>query len=105
EVGGSSGLSTLALANAARRGSGRVISIETEPNGQAEARHTRSHLDLATYIEFILGDAGAMHEGMGAFEFVFIDCEKEDYIRFFDMLILPAGGIVVADNVISHSLT
>ena len=41
---------------------------------------------------------------MGEFDFVFIDCEKQDYIRFFDMLHLPAGGIVVADNIISHSL-
>ena len=47
---------------------------------------------------------GRRSRALGEFDFVFIDCEKEDYIRFFDMLHLPAGGIVVADNIISHSL-
>ena len=104
EIGGSSGLSTIALAAAAREVPGKVISIEREPARQAEARATLSHLDLADYVEFILGDAGPVLESLGEFDFVLIDCEKEDYIRFFEMLRLPAGGVVVADNIISHSL-
>ncbi len=105
EIGGSSGLSTIALAAAAREVSGRVISIEKEPNRQDEARQTLSHLELAPYVEFILADAGSVLESVGEFDFVFMDCEKEDYIRFFDMLHVAPGGIVVADNVISHALT
>jgi predicted O-methyltransferase YrrM len=105
EVGGSSGLSTIALAAAARRVSGQVISIEKEPDRQADARQTLSHLDLAQYVEFILGDAGSVLESVGEFDFVFLDCEKEDYIRFFDLLHIAAGGIMVADNIISHALT
>jgi predicted O-methyltransferase YrrM len=104
EIGGSSGLSTIALAAAARQVSGRVISFEKEPNRQAEARQTLTSLDLAPFVEFILADAESLLESVGKFHFVFIDCEKEDYICFFDMLRLPAGGIVVADNIISHSL-
>jgi predicted O-methyltransferase YrrM len=38
-------------------------------------------------------------------DFILIDCEKDDYIRFFDMLKLEPGAIVVADNILSHSLT
>ena len=105
EIGGSSGLSTIALAAAARQVSGRVTSIEKDRQRQAEARQTLSQLDLAPYVEFVLGDAGSVLESAGEFDLVFIDCEKEDYIRFFDMLHVPAGGVVVADNVISHSLT
>ncbi len=45
EVGGSSGLSTIALAAAARQVSGRVTSIEKEPLRQAEARQTLSVLN------------------------------------------------------------
>jgi len=41
---------------------------------------------------------------LGEFDVVFIDCEKEDYVRFFDMVHVRPGGIVVADNVISHNL-
>ncbi len=105
EIGGSSGISTIALAAAARQVSGKLTSLEKEPQRQAEARQTLARLDLALYVEFILTDAAAMLESLGEFDFVLIDSEKEDYVRFFEMLDVPAGGIVVADNVISHSLT
>jgi caffeoyl-CoA O-methyltransferase len=52
-----------------------------------------------------LGDAGRiLPELTGEFDLVFIDCEKEDYVRFFDGLHMAKGGIVVADNILSHSL-
>ena len=105
EIGGSSGLSTIALAAAARRVEGHVTSIERERQRQAEARKTLSHLGLSRYVDFILGDAGLVLETLSEFDLVFIDCEKADYIRFFDLLRVPAGGTVVADNIISHSLT
>jgi predicted O-methyltransferase YrrM len=105
EIGGSSGLSTISLAAAARQVRGQVTSIEKEPQRQAEARQTLAQLDLAPYVKFILGDAASVLESAGEFDLVFIDCEKEDYIRFFDILHVPAGGLVVADNIISHSLT
>ena len=104
EIGGSSGLSTIALAAAARDIPGMLTSLEIEPLRQAEARQTISRLGLAPYVEFVLGDAALFLENAGEFDFVLIDCEKEDYIRFFDMLRVPAGGVVVADNIISHSL-
>jgi predicted O-methyltransferase YrrM len=105
EIGGSSGISTIALAAAARAVSGKVTSIEREPQRQAEARQTISNLGLAPYVEFILADAASVLESGREFDFAFIDCEKEDYIHFFDLLNIHAGGIVVADNVLSHSLT
>jgi len=104
EVGGSSGLSTIALAAAAREISGRVTSIEKESTRQAEARQTLARLGLSAYVDFILNDAASVLATLGQFDFVFIDCEKDDYSRFFDKLHVAAGGIVVADNVISHSL-
>ena len=39
-----------------------------------------------------------------ALEFVLIDCEKEDYERFLALLRLAPGGVVVADNILSHGL-
>ena len=42
---------------------------------------------------------------MDSLSFVLMDCEKEDYIRFLDMLTLGPGSVVVADNVISHDLS
>lgn len=105
EIGGSSGLSTIALASAASETSGHVISVEIEPERQAEARQTLANLGLAQYVEFILADAASILPTTGEMDLVFIDCEKDDYVRFFDMLRTSPGGVVVADNIISHSMT
>jgi predicted O-methyltransferase YrrM len=105
EIGGSSGISTIALAAAARATGGRVTSIEIEPQRQAEARVTLARLALASYVDFVLADAATVLPTTGPIELAFIDCEKQDYVRFFDMLRLTAGGVVVADNILSHSLT
>ncbi len=104
EIGGSSGLSTIALAAAARRGGGRLTSIEMEPIRQAEARGALTALGLAEYVDLRLGDATKLLPGLGPFDFALIDCEKEDYVRFFDLLQLTPGAVVVADNILSHDL-
>jgi len=105
EIGGSSGLSTIALAAAARQTNGRVVSIELEPTRQAEAINNLTRLGLAQYVEFVLSDAANVIPQQASIDLAFIDCEKEDYIRFFDMLRMAPGGIVVADNILSHNLT
>jgi predicted O-methyltransferase YrrM len=105
EIGGSSGISTIALASAARATEGKLFSIEVEAVRQAEARQTIESLGLAEYVEFVLGDAADFLTTLGEMSFVLIDCEKEDYIRFFDMLVLSPGAVVVADNIVSHDLS
>lgn len=104
EVGGSSGISTIALAEAARRVNGHLISLEIEPARQAEAKETIASLGLGPWVEFVLGDAGDLIPRFGDLDFVLIDCEKTDYIRFLDMLRLSPQAIVVADNIISHDM-
>ena len=105
EIGGSSGISTIALASAARETGGRLVSIEIVAERQAEARETLTRLQLDSFVDFVLADAAEVLPHLTPLDLVLIDCEKEDYIRFFDMLPMRAGGIVVADNIISHSLT
>lgn len=104
EIGGSSGISTIALGTAAWHTNGRLVSIEIEPLRQAQARETLSRLGLDSYVEFVLADAASVISQYSEVDFALIDCEKEDYIRFFDLLRMRKGGIVVADNVISHDL-
>ncbi len=105
EIGGSSGISTVALAAAARTTGGRLLSIEIEAVRQAEARETIRALGLSEQVEFVLADAAAALPRESGVEFALIDCEKDDYIRFFDMLRLAPGAVVVADNILSHGLT
>lgn len=104
EIGGSSGISTLALAAAARSAGGRVTSVEIEPTRQAEARRTLAGLGLADRVDFVNGDAAVLLPVIDPQAFVLIDCEKDDYVRFFDLLPLAPGAVVVADNILSHGL-
>ncbi len=104
EIGGSTGLSTIALAAAARHTGGRVVSIEIEPARQALAQQRLAELGLADHVEFVRADAGEVLAEYEALVFVLIDCEKDDYIRFLDRLRLAPGAVVVADNILSHDL-
>ncbi|HEY7392478.1 MAG TPA: DUF1442 domain-containing protein [Bryobacteraceae bacterium] len=105
EIGGSSGVSTIALAEAARVTGGRLTSIEIEPIRQAEARATLARLKLDSYVDFLTGDAASFLTEIGPVDLALIDCDKDDYVPFLDMLQMNPGGIVVADNILSHSMT
>ena len=104
EIGGSSGISTIGLAAAARETQGRLTSIEIEPRRLAESRETLRSLNLDKFVEYICDDAAKVLPGLGEVDFALMDCEKEDYIRFFDLLKVAPGGVVIADNILSHSL-
>jgi predicted O-methyltransferase YrrM len=105
EIGGSSGISTIALAAAARGTEGRLTSIEIESSRQAESRETIMRLRLDKFVDYVCDDARNILPTLGEVDFALIDCEKEDYMLFFDLLKIAPGGIVVADNIVSHSLS
>jgi len=104
EIGGSTGISTVALAAAARHTGGRLISIEIDAGRQAESRETLRGLGLEPFVDYRCADAASLLPGLGEVDLALIDCEKEDYIRFYDMLRVTPGGLVVADNILSHDL-
>jgi predicted O-methyltransferase YrrM len=105
EIGSSSGLSTIALAAAARQTGGRLVSIEIEPTRQSLATSRLAKLGLGGWVDYVLADAGDVLARYDALEFVLVDCEKDDYQRFVAQLHLAAGAVVVADNILSHGLT
>ncbi len=104
EIGGSSGISTIALASAAREVNGTLISIEIDAARQTESRETLRRLNLERFVDYVCGDAIEVLPSVAQMDLVLLDCEKEDYIGFFDMLNVSRGGFVIADNIISHSL-
>jgi predicted O-methyltransferase YrrM len=108
EIGGSRGYSSMWLAAAARILGGRVLSIENDPVKCEAWRRNIEEAGLADWAELIEGDA---HEQLAAiedvFDVVFIDAEKEDYEGYFELARskVEPGGLVVADNVLSHEDT
>jgi caffeoyl-CoA O-methyltransferase len=108
EVGGSRGYSTVWLAAGARILGGRVLSLEHAPVKCEAWRLNVDEAGLAEWTELVEGDARttlpALEEG---FDVVFLDAEKEDYEELFRLVRekLEPGGVVVADNVLSHAET
>jgi caffeoyl-CoA O-methyltransferase len=105
EIGGSRGYSTIWLGAGVRYLGGRVLSLEQDP-AKAEAwRANIADAGLADWCELAEGDAFAtLAELEDVFDVVFLDAWKGDYERLFDLARqrLEPGGLVVADNVISH---
>jgi predicted O-methyltransferase YrrM len=105
EIGGSRGYSTIWLAAAARILGGTVVSLESDPVKCEAWRVNVEEAGLGEWAELVEGDA---FETLGSFDdvfdVVFLDAEKDDYEALFALarLLLEPGGLVVADNVLSH---
>jgi caffeoyl-CoA O-methyltransferase len=108
EVGGSRGYSTIWLAAAARILGGRVVSVENDPAKCEAWKRNVEEAGLSDWAELVEGDAlDQLSEIEDVFDVVFIDAEKEDYERHFELARpkVEPGGLVVADNVLSHEET
>jgi predicted O-methyltransferase YrrM len=108
EIGSSNGVSTLWLAAAARQHDGRVTGTEILPERAAEANRNLAEAGLDAVARVIAGDARATVVGLpGHFDLVFIDAEKDDYVDHAETVLdrVRTGGLILADNVISHDLS
>jgi predicted O-methyltransferase YrrM len=105
EIGGSRGYSTIWLAAGARIGGGRVVSLEYDPRKLEARRRNVEDAGLAGVAELVDADAfEAIPKLDGPFDLCFLDAEKDDYERLFELARpkLRKGSVVVADNVLSH---
>jgi predicted O-methyltransferase YrrM len=105
EIGGSRGYSSIWLAAGARVLGGRLISLENDPGKCTAWRTNVADAGLDEWAELVDGDAFATLQGAeDTFDLVFLDAEKDDYEALFALarLLLEPGGLVVADNVLSH---
>jgi predicted O-methyltransferase YrrM len=106
EVGGSRGYSTIWLAAGVRLFGGRVLSLEHDPVKAEAWRRNVDEAGLGEWAELVEGDAFRTLEGIeDVFDVVFLDAEKEDYEALFSLARgrLEPGGVVIADNVLSHA--
>jgi predicted O-methyltransferase YrrM len=106
EVGTSRGVSTLWLADAARATGGRVISFDTDPAAQQDAAESIADAGLADHVDLRLDDGGAglAALGDGEVDLLFLDAERTEYPSWWPhpVRVLGAGGVLVADNALSH---
>jgi caffeoyl-CoA O-methyltransferase len=108
EIGGSRGYSSIWLGAGVRYLGGRVLSLEADP-AKAEAwRRNVAEAGLDDWVELVEGDAfQTLPEIQDIFDIVFIDAEKDDYERLFELTRdqVEPGALFVADNVLSHQDT
>jgi predicted O-methyltransferase YrrM len=105
EIGGSRGYSSIWLAAGVRNLGGRVLSLEQDPLKVAAWRANVAEAGLEEWAELVEGDARETLAGIeDVFDIVFLDAEKDDYEELFQLARpkLEPGGLVIADNVISH---
>jgi predicted O-methyltransferase YrrM len=105
ELGGSRGYSTIWLAAGVRQLGGRVLSFESDPLKIEAWRSNIAEAGLEEWADLVEGDALETLPGIDdVFDVVFIDAEKEDYERLFEIARtkVEPGALFVADNVISH---
>ncbi len=102
EIGTFTGYSALTMAEALPS-EGRIITCEVNPE---HARIAQSFFDRSPHgakIELRLGAALATIAALTPaepFDFVFLDADKENYVRYFEALmpLLRPAGLLVADN-------
>jgi predicted O-methyltransferase YrrM len=105
EIGGSRGYSSIWLGAGVRNLGGRVLSLEADPAKVDAWRVNVAEAGLEESVELIAGDAfETLPQIEDVFDVVFIDAEKDDYERLFQLVRgkVEPGGLFVADNVLSH---
>jgi predicted O-methyltransferase YrrM len=105
EVGTSAGYSSLWLSLACLQREDQLITYECLAEKVALARQTFHEAGLTNQIELIHGDARSEVAKYVRIAFCFLDAEKEHYLEIYDLVVpnLVSGGLLVADNVLSHA--
>jgi predicted O-methyltransferase YrrM len=108
EIGTLGGYSTIWLARALPA-DGRLITLEAVPTHAKIARENIERAGFGKTVEVRLGRASdtlpqLAAEGLGPFDFIFIDANKSGYPEYFEWSLKLAhrGTVIVADNVVRH---
>lgn len=100
EIGTYTGYSAICLAHGLQAG-GLLHTIDHNPELEEFTSKFIHEAGLQEVIIQHIGEALDVIPGLNdVFDLVFIDADKENYCRYFDMVLpkMPIGGIIIADN-------
>jgi predicted O-methyltransferase YrrM len=105
EVGTSGDYSSLWLSLACRERGDHLTTFEVLEEKIARANKTFELAEVSDQIQLIHGDAREVIDGYRGIAFCFLDAEKDIYIDIYERLLpnLVPGGILAADNAVSHA--
>ena len=101
EVGTAIGYSTLHMAE--QLSSGRVVTLERDPDRAAQARGYLERAGVADRVELIEGDALETIASLsGPFDLLFVDASKGEYPRYIELAepLLAERCLLVVDNLL-----
>ena len=92
------------LSLACRASGRRVTTFEIAEAKIALARETFRTAGIEDIVDLMEGDARRHLGRYSAVAFCFLDAEKDTYLECYNLVVpnLVPGGLLVADNVISH---
>jgi caffeoyl-CoA O-methyltransferase len=102
EIGTYTGYSALCLAEGLQP-EGRLITLDINEELEKTVRECFAEARLTDRIDYRIGDALQIIPTLQEkFDLVFIDADKENYARYFDLVIdnVNLNGIILADNVL-----
>jgi len=104
EIGTSAGYSALWLALACKNMGTKLTTFELDLQKIELANETFLQCNVKEYIELVEGHVLEQLSNYTEISFCFLDTEKELYLECYEKIILNMipGGILLADNVISH---
>jgi caffeoyl-CoA O-methyltransferase len=104
EIGTSGGYSTLWLALACKELGRKLVTFEILEDKAQLAKETFKVAGVGKIIELVTGDAREYLHRYKNVSFCFLDAEKEVYYDCYEKVVpnMVSGGLLVADNVISH---
>jgi predicted O-methyltransferase YrrM len=83
-----------------------VVSYDTDPAAQHDALANLTEAGLADHVELRLEDGGTglTTLGDGEVDLLFLDAERTEYPSWWPhpVRVLRSGGVLVADNALSH---
>jgi caffeoyl-CoA O-methyltransferase len=104
EIGTSAGYSTLWLSLASSGREADIITFEPLPEKVRLALETFRSAGISKIVKLIEGNAQDYLGNFPNIAFCFLDADKEVYPTCYELVVprLVPGGLLVADNVISH---
>lgn len=102
EIGTYTGYSAICLAEGLTPG-GKLVTLDINEDLEGRVRGYFKEAGLEDAMDYRIGDALQIISTLsGYFDLVFIDADKENYSNYFDLVVdkVPAGGIILADNVL-----
>jgi len=102
EIGTYTGYSGICMARGLPK-SGKLITLDINDELEKMVSGFFQESGLADQIDYRLGNAlELIPQIAGPFDLVFIDADKINYQRYYDLVIdkVPSGGIILADNVL-----